>query len=193
MKKYNYNVFCGSHTAFMQAYNKLSNINTMHICTDNCINNHNACVYQLYNINDISQYFNIDIDTICFIYSHNTHNLFIMNKSLYNQAVYMLCSNAFQYYYFTQFEFTNIDTYLYSNVNFIFNNIDNIPLAKLNKAYEVGAQIADMLTDICYFNKLGNYSINQISLHNDDNDATPALFEQVAIMLNNVLLYGKLL
>ena len=191
MKKYNYNVFCGSYNAFMQAYNKLSNIDTMHICTDSCINNHNASVHQLYNINDISQYFNID--TICFIYSNNTHKLFIMNKALYKQAVYMLCSNAFQYYYFTQFEFTNIDTYLYSNVNFIFNNIDNIPLDKLNKAYEIGAQIASELTNICYFNKLGNYSINQISLHNDNNDDTSALFEQVASMLNNIILYGKLL
>ena len=192
MKKYNYSVFCGSYNAFMQAYNKLSNIDTMHICIDNCINNHNAKVYQLYNINDISQYFNIDIDTICFIYSHSTHKLFIMHKALYCQAIYMLCSNTFQYYYFTQFEFTNIDTYLYSNVNFIFNNIDNIPLATLNKAYAAGAHIAGKLTDICYFNKLGNYSINQILLHNDTDNDTPALFEQVAVMLNNVLLYGKL-
>ena len=162
MKKYSYSVFCGSYNDFMQAYNKLSNIDTMHICTDNCVYNHNTSVYQLYNINDISQYFYIETDTICFIYSNNINKLFIMSKPLYHQAIYMLCSNARQYYYFTQFEFTNIDTHLYSNVKFTFNNIDNIPLAKLNKAYEVGLRVAGALTDICHFNKLGDYSINQI-------------------------------
>lgn len=192
MKKYTYNLFCGNYTEFMRAYNKLSNIDTMYICTDEYIDNYSASVHRLYNINDISQYFNIDIDTICFIYSRNNNKLFIMYKSVYTHAVYMLCDNAFQYYYFTPFEYTNIDTLLYSNIDFYFNNIDNITLDKLNKAYAIGSQIAGALTDLCLFNKLGNYSINQISLHNDNYD-TQALFEQVTIMLNNVILYGKLI
>lgn len=192
MKKYTYDTFHGNYNDFMQAYSRLSYADVMLVCTNDYINNNNAQIHNITNINDIKQYFNTDTDIVCFIYYYQANRLFIMNELLYKQAIYMLCDNAFQYYNYVQCEHTTFDTILHSTIEFVFSDIDNVPLDTLSQAYTMGSHIANTLTDLCFFNKLGGYSFNQLSLHKGNYD-TLALFEQVNLMLSNVMLKGTLL
>lgn len=190
MKKFTYEVAKkGNYNDFLKAYNKLGIIDeTILFKTEFWQGNFTAIT--LASIDEVACHIDVNNEILCYVYDYSNHTLYIMLNDVFDSVLYSLCDNAYQFYRYSQLD--GLDNLLISS-----NKVDSFKWVKGNdllEAYKVGSKVDNALIDLYHYNKLAGFSLDEIALHNNDIDSnTRELFEQVTIMLENVIAKGSLL